>query len=196
VTNYFFQQPQDRALMERALDVSIDELFVFNQVRRFGFRFTLENLPFPNLGATIGEIERVHLSLAARYGLGITLDIPHLWLSYHRLLANPYLQASVPGFPSDPAGFYDELKGFLDRHGDQVVYYHLHGVTTNEEHLAVMNKGTYPREELDLCRVMEIIGLEKPIIAEVFNAPPEAKAQSVRNLEHIAATCSLSPPPP
>ena len=183
--DYYWRNPAERSRRADVLEASLRELASFHGRRGFTFDICLENLPFPDLGATFAEYARLYERLAAVSPLLLTLDVPHAFVSWRKLLRHPRLAAAVEGYPAAHASFYGDLRAWLGAFGGAVRYYHVYGATTEREHLPVDPRQDYAEDELDLGRVLPLLGREKPVIVEVFGYPTATLLASARQVEAL-----------
>ncbi|MGQ9675151.1 MAG: TIM barrel protein [Chloroflexota bacterium] len=185
VSAYYWEHPERRCVRIQMFLESLSELAAFYEQEGFRFEITLENLPFPNLCATTAELLSVYRLSRLRLPLKITLDVPHLWVSFLLLRDNPWLRGLVEGYLDSARAFYADLEGFVAANEDVVAYYHIYGTRGLEEHLPISLKRRYGTDELDLRRVARTIGDRRPIILEVFNVPQSAVRRSISNFERL-----------
>lgn len=185
VSSYYWEHPERRYVRIQMLLESLSELAAFYDQEGFNFEVTLESLPFPNLCATTAELLNVYGLARLSLPLKITLDIPHLWVSYLLFREHPWLKRFVEGYPDSPRAFYANLEEFVTANEDILAYYHIYGTRGLKEHLPIPLKRRYGADELDLRQVAKIIGERRPIVLEIFNVPQPAVRRSLSNFERL-----------
>lgn len=182
---YYWSNPGERERRLNALDVSFRELASFYRRRAFTFDLCLENLPFPDLGATLAEYVRVYERLAANFPLRLTLDVPHAFVSCWKLLRHPRLAAYVDGYPAAPGSFYGDLASWVEKYQPVVRYYHVHGAIDEREHLPIDGCPKQVKCRLDIPQVIRILGRDRPLIVEVHGYPVRTMLNSARSVEAL-----------
>ena len=185
IGSYYWEHPEQRWVRVELFLESLSELADFYRQEGFDYEVTIENLPFPNLGATTSELLSVCRLARLRLPLRMTLDVPHLWISRLLLRENPWLKPYVEGYPDLRHSFYSGLEDFVTAHERDIAYYHIYGTQGLREHLPVTRKKRYSADELDLAKVARIIGMDRPVILEVFNYPRPVLHESVSNFETL-----------
>lgn len=185
VHSYYWEHPEQRLVRIELFLESFLRLIDFYRGHGFGFQITIENLPFPNLGATMAELVYLYSLAKLQWPLKITLDVPHLWVSCLLLKDNPWLEHFVQGYRESQKPFYSELERFVTARDDDILYYHIYGVEGLREHLPISLKTKYRVRELDLRKVAKVIGRRRPVVVEVFNFPQPVIRRSVRNFHRL-----------
>ncbi len=185
IGSYYWEHPEQRWVRIEIFLESLSELADFHRQEGFDFEITIENLPFPNLGATTSELLSIYRLARLRLHLKLTLDVPHLWISHLLLRENSWLKAYVEGCPDQHSPFYSRLDDFVTAHEQDICYFHIYGTQGLREHLPVSLKKKYSADELDLRKVAGVIGANHPVILEVFNYPRPVLHQSLNNFETL-----------